>query len=132
MISRNWTTGNSLSTRIRSRFQSSVPDITRVAVINFNTGLYLSNTFFSWSAAFYLFIYYAMIASILLFRFGRSHKAGTTVMLSDRRVLQSPGLYCIWKRGSNGRSVGTNVRPKSCERNSRAPPISDTSPTRIT
>lgn len=55
-----------------------------------------------------------------------------TAMLSVRSVLQSPGLYSIWMSGSNGRSVGTNVMPKSCERNSLKPPISETSPVSIT
>lgn len=55
-----------------------------------------------------------------------------TVILSVRSVLQSPGLYSIWMSGSNGRSVGTKVMPKSRERNSRNPPTSDTSPVSIT
>lgn len=55
-----------------------------------------------------------------------------TVILSVRSTLQSPGLYSIWMRGSNGSSVGTKVMPKSRERNSLTPPISDTSPVSIT
>lgn len=54
------------------------------------------------------------------------------MILSVRSLLPSPGLYRIWMRGSNGRSVETKVSPKSCERNSRKPPTSDTSPLRIT
>lgn len=52
--------------------------------------------------------------------------------LSVKMMLQSPGLYSIWMSGSNGRSTGSKVKPKSRDRNSRNPPVSETSPVSIT
>lgn len=59
------------------------------------------------------------------------NRAGT-MTLSVRMMLQSPGLYSIWMSGSNGRSTGSKVRPKSRDRNNRNPPVSETSPVSIT